>query len=124
MKRELIGPRTDRVTDRVERVFRERYTPDHPNAEVMAYRYNGYSILVRVIDPDFEGMDIVDRNAPFERIIPEFPEAVQERLYMLLTLTPEEARESETSAEFDAAAKLLAKKKSPARNGRAKSGRP
>jgi hypothetical protein len=116
-------PTQDRVTARVERLFRERYAAGHPRASVMAYRPDGWSIRVRVIDPDFELPERTDRLAElFEPIISELPFAVQERIGLVLPLTPEEASDSPTSAEFDAAAGVLAKKPA-ARNGRATPGR-
>lgn len=121
----MVEPRTDRVTDRVERAIREGYAPHHPRAEVMAYREDGWSILVRVIDPDFEGLDFVDREKPFLPILATFSDAVHKRIMMLLTLTPAESRESVTSAEFDAVMKVLKEPvaKKPARNGTARPGR-
>ncbi len=95
-------PTTDRVTERVERVIREKYTPGHPGATVRAYRYNGWSIRIRVIDPDFEGKSFVEREVELFPMIREFPERDQERITMLLTLTPEESARSPLSAEFDA----------------------
>ena len=119
---------TDRVTERVERAFRERYGAAHPRASVVAYRYNNWSIMVRVIDPDFEEPDRVTRLPLFAPVLRSLPEAVEERIGLILALTPEEARESPTSAEFDAVAKALAKKPAAApaaarRNGTARPGR-
>jgi stress-induced morphogen len=94
-------PTTDRVTERVERVIREKYTPAHPNATVKAYRYSGWSIRVRVVDPDFEGKTFVERETELFPILRAFPDRDQERITMLLTLTPEESARSPLSAEFD-----------------------
>lgn len=93
---------TDRVTDRVERVIRETYGAKHPRADVRAYRHCDRAIRVRVLDPDFKGTDIVDRWLALEPIVEGLPDAVRRRITMVLTLTPEEGRESELSAEFDA----------------------
>lgn len=95
-------PTTDRVTDRVEKVIREKYVAAHPAATVRAYRYDGWSIRVRVIDPDFEGKSLVERDNEFIPVVRALPDGVQERLTILLLLTPGESARSQLSAEFDA----------------------
>jgi HEPN domain-containing protein len=98
MRREYA---TDQVTRRVEKKIRDQYLPAHPRAAVQAYRYNGWSIRVRVIDPDFEGRSLVARDNEFVPILKALDESVQDRVTMLLLLTPEESQRSDLSQEFD-----------------------
>src|SRR5438477_7102084 len=92
---------TDAATRRVERLLSDEYVANHPQALVTVYRYNSASIRVRVIDPEFEGRDIIDRETDILPIIRRMPDRLQDQITMLLLLTPQESERSMLSAEFD-----------------------
>ena len=91
----------DTATKQIERALAEGYLPNHPEASLTVYRYNSASIRVRVIDPDFEGRDLVDRETEILPIIRKLPDDLQDQITMLFLVTPRESKRSSLSAEFD-----------------------
>lgn len=55
-----------------------------------AYRYNAASIRVRVIDPQFEGLAVAERDAKLEPHLAKLPEATQRDIMSLFTFAPKE----------------------------------
>ena len=98
-------PRKSRKGDpyvrQLERALAERYKPRHPRAKVTVYRYNSASIRVRVIDPDFAGRTIPEREDDLWEVLDTLPEEVRSQVSMLLLLTPAESKTSMLSMEFD-----------------------
>lgn len=78
-----------------------RYQDAHPNAQMDVRRRNPVSIRIRIIDPDFQGMDRVDREPELWRILEQLPEEIFANVTMLLLLTPEEAKQSFANYEFE-----------------------
>ena len=78
-----------------------KYKDSHPNARIDVHRQNSMSIRVRIIDPEFAGMDRVDREPPIWRLLKTLPEGIFANLTMLLLLTPEEAEASLANLEFE-----------------------
>jgi stress-induced morphogen len=85
------------IIDALER----EYKPHHPRAEIEAYRRAPAILRARVIDPDFKGKGIVERENMVWPIIEALPQDVQDDLHVLLLLTPQERKRSIMSAEFD-----------------------
>jgi len=79
----------------------EQYKGDHPNAQIEARRQNSVSLRIRLIDPDFNGFDRVDREPPVWDILKTLPEEVFSNITMLLLLTPDETEGSLANQEFD-----------------------
>ena len=79
----------------------EAYTAHHPRAVVEAYRRNSASIRVRIVDPDFKGIDRIDREVPVWAILDTLPEEVKADISMLVLVTPPEAKKSGASLEFE-----------------------
>ena|SRR5438067_11996439 len=77
------------------------YQPHHPRAVIDAYRYSPVTIRVRVVDPDFAGKDIVDREDMVWPTLEALPDSLREDVSMVLMLTPEEKATSPANAEFD-----------------------
>jgi hypothetical protein len=63
-------------------------------AQVDAYRYNSGSIRVRVIDPRFEGLGPVERDAMVEPLIEQLPEHTQADIVSLFSFAPSELRQN------------------------------
>ena len=78
-----------------------KYESEHPHANIEAYRQNSVSIRVRIIDPDFAGIEKADRHNTVWQILEKLPENVQSQISVLLLLTPAERKKSFASAEFD-----------------------
>lgn len=85
----------------VIKALEQKYSSDHPRARVQAYRYNPASIRVRIIDPDFKGMNKSERFEAVNPIIEGLPEEVQSDVMLLVLLTPQECKESMANQEFE-----------------------
>ena len=79
----------------------DAYKKAHPNADVEVQRQNSVSLRIRIIDPDFKGMDRVDRDNALWKILEQAPEEVQSQITFLLLLTPEETKTSFANMEFE-----------------------
>ncbi len=79
----------------------DQYKGDHPNAQIEARSQNSVSLRIRIIDPDFNGLDRVDREPSLWDILKTLPEEVFSNITMLLLLTPEETEGSLANQEFD-----------------------
>lgn len=98
------GPKSDQHDPQVstiEDLLDRAYKTQHPKAEIDVRRSSPYSIRVRIIDPDFRGMSLVDRDDRLRIVLRELPEEVQVNMTMLLLLTPEEAKTSFANLEFE-----------------------
>jgi stress-induced morphogen len=77
------------------------YERSHQQAHIEGRRHNPVSIRLRIIDPDFQGMDRIAREPEIWKLLSKLPEEVFVNITMLLLLTPEEAEHSLASQEFD-----------------------
>jgi hypothetical protein len=78
-----------------------QYNEAHPKALIEAYRQNSVSVRLRVIDSDFKGMSRTQREEEVWAALEQLPEDVAAEISLLLLLTPEEAKRSFASIEFD-----------------------
>ena len=74
---------------------------DHPHAQIDIYRQNPVSIRLRVVDPDFRGVDKSRRHDIVWKYLENLPEDDQGDLSMLVVLTPEEVSRSFANMEFE-----------------------
>jgi hypothetical protein len=93
--------RTDRKVQTVLDALKKGYGASHPKAKIEAYRYNPASIRVRIIDADFVGKGLVEREEEVWPIIESIPEDVRMEVSILLLITPSERKQSLGSMEFD-----------------------
>ncbi len=77
------------------------YRQSHPRAEIASYRQNSGSIRIRIIDPDFRGLDKALRHDQIWKILSELPEDTQTQITVLLLLTPEETKKSIANMDFE-----------------------
>jgi stress-induced morphogen len=77
------------------------YERVHPHAQIEGRRHNPVSIRLRIIDPDFQGMDRIEREPAVWKLLHQLPEEVFVNITMLLLLTPEETAHSLASQEFE-----------------------
>jgi stress-induced morphogen len=91
----------DDYSRQIKQVLTERYKPLHRKAKIEAYRYNPASVRVRIIDPDFAGKNIPEREDEVWAILETLPEEVRSDISIVLLITPEERKQSYMSMEFD-----------------------
>jgi stress-induced morphogen len=82
-------------------VLKKQYATQHSKAQIDAYRYNSASIRIRIVDPDFEGLDLVERDELVWPFLGTLPESIRADISMLLLLTPKENKRPLVSLEFD-----------------------
>jgi hypothetical protein len=78
-----------------------RYADAHPGAKIELYRQNNVSVRIRILDQDFGGKSLVERETEVWPLFDELPEEVVADVTMLLLLTPEEREQSLGSFEFE-----------------------
>lgn len=64
------------------------YERAHPQAQIEGRRQNPVSIHLRIIDPDFQGMDRIEREPEIWKLLSKLPEEAFVNITMLLLLTP------------------------------------
>ena len=64
------------------------YKRVHPNAQIEGRRHNPVAIRLRIIDPDFQGMDRLEREPAIWKLLHRLPEEVFVNITMVLLLTP------------------------------------
>ena len=77
------------------------YEDQHPNAEIVAYRQNSVSIRIRIVDPDFQGADRVEREKAVWPFLERLPDDVLADITILLLITPDEAGKSFANHDFE-----------------------
>jgi hypothetical protein len=77
------------------------YATEHPRARIEVQRRNNAIVNVRIIDPDFHATPRHERDALVWPLLEPLPEEVLTQLYLLILLTPQEAKTSVASFEFD-----------------------
>ena len=90
----------DAQVQQVRKVL-SRYESDHPNAQIDVRRQNSVSIRIRIIDPDFAGLDRVDREPAVWDVLKTLPDEVFTNITMLLLLAPDETEASLANREFE-----------------------
>lgn len=101
IKRAAKDKTRNATTTKIEAAFASQYLPKHPDALITVYRYNPWAYRVRIIDPDFHGLNIVERETDAMAVVRSLPDDVQDRISMLLLITPAEREQSLSSLEFD-----------------------
>lgn len=77
------------------------YQSAHPKAKIDVYRQNSVSVRIRIVDPDFRALDLVDRDSKIWEILHRLPDDVQAEITMVLLLTPAEKKKSFANVEFE-----------------------
>jgi len=78
-----------------------RYEADHPRAAITVYRQNSACIRIRVVDPDFAGLDQVERDEKVWEYLDRLSEEIRSDITFLLLLTPDEMEKSLANLEFE-----------------------
>jgi stress-induced morphogen len=77
------------------------YQHKHKKAEIDVRRRHEVSIHIRIIDPDFRGLDWIDREPEVWKLLKLLPDEIYADITVLLLLTPEEAPTSLANMEFE-----------------------
>jgi stress-induced morphogen len=77
------------------------YQRNHKEAQIDVRRRHEVSIRIRVIDPDFCGLDRVDREPEIWKLLDKLPDEVYANITMVLLLTLDEAPNSFANMEFE-----------------------
>jgi hypothetical protein len=98
-----IKLRTKRPDQRLKQIVAalKDFEAAHSQADIEAYRQNSVSVRVRVIDPGFQGKSRAQREEELWAVLEQLPEELAAEISVLLLLTPEEAKSSFASVDFD-----------------------
>jgi stress-induced morphogen len=77
------------------------YAARHAHADIVVYRHNAVSVRIRIIDPDFEGINKAERHDIVWDFVKDLPDEQQSEISLLLLLTPDEVERSFANDEFD-----------------------
>ncbi|WP_089718583.1 hypothetical protein [Candidatus Entotheonella palauensis] len=78
-----------------------KYKEQHHNADIAVYRHNSVSVRIRIVDPDFDGINKADRHDIVWDFVKTLPEDQQSEIGLLLLFTPSETEMSFANDEFD-----------------------
>jgi stress-induced morphogen len=85
--------------NRNTKLVEAKLEPRFPKTE--AYQYNSASIRVRIVDNEFRGKNMVEREQIVLPLIRELPRNVQDDITILLLLAPDETKSSMMNLEFE-----------------------
>jgi hypothetical protein len=91
---------SDEALRLMKKALRE-YQTEYPAATITLYRHNSISIRIRVIDPDFDGMELSDRHSRIWEYLEKLPEEIQSDISMIVLLAPGEVKRSLGNLEFE-----------------------
>ena len=77
------------------------YKDKHPNGQITISEVNVLSIRIRVIDPDFEHMTVLEREDEIWPLLKKLHDEIYLNLSMVLLLSPKEAETSWANFEFE-----------------------
>jgi hypothetical protein len=90
----------DPILRQITDALRE-YDHAHPQAEIEAYRQNSVSVRIRILNSEFAGRSRAQREEEVWAVLNKLPEETLADISVLLLLTPDEAKNSMASLEFD-----------------------
>ena len=95
-----IRGKRDRYLDEIAQALAE-YQAGHNSAEIMLFRANSASIDIRIIDPDFKGLNRADRHDLIWNLLEKVNEDTLTHVTVVLLLTPSETAESLGNFAFE-----------------------
>ena len=79
----------------------ERYQRHHPAASIDIYRYDRFSVRLRIIDPTFSKVDRLQRHDVTWSYLETLPEEVQADITVVVLLHPDEVEDSLGNFHFE-----------------------
>ena len=92
--------KTDEIIDFLIDVLRP-YETDHPGSQIDLYRNTRATVRVRIIDPDFAGIDKSRRYDRAWNYLEKLPEEASSDITNLVLITPEERATSMSNLIFE-----------------------
>ena len=94
--------KTEADLDR-ERIIKvlQPYLKEHPRAQLAVHRQNNAILKVRIIDPDFQEMDRVQREDVIWKYFDSLPEDTMNQIMIVLLITPKETKRSMANMDFE-----------------------
>lgn len=92
--------RPDSILRQIVNALRE-YEEAHPQAEIEVYRQNSVSVRIRILNAEFAGKSRSQREEEVWAGLNKLPEETLAEISLLLLLTPDEAKNSFASFDFD-----------------------
>jgi hypothetical protein len=77
------------------------YARQHQEALIAVRRQNSVSLRIRIIDPDFRGLDRLKREDFVWELLDRLPNRIRSQITFVLLLTPEEQAESLLDQDFE-----------------------
>lgn len=77
------------------------YRQNHPDAKMDMQRRHKFSIHIRIIDPDFEGMDRVDREPEVRKLLRTLDDETFQNITVIHLFAPSELERSFANLEFE-----------------------
>lgn len=93
-------PKSDSVVKLIREVL-SAYQTTHKSAHIDVYRLNSVSVRIRIIDPKFKGMSLAQRDDIVWEHLNQLPDRALAEISLVLLFSPDEARHSLASLEFD-----------------------
>ena len=94
--------KTDKQTARIYAALKAAFPDISDDEDEVIYKYNPYSIRVRIIDKSFAELSLAQRHAAVKRVLARLNVDDTENISMLMMLSPEEATETDLmNLEFD-----------------------
>ncbi len=100
MSRKIKFEKSDAAVKKILEVL-ANYAKGHAKAKIDVFRSNNVSIRIRIIDPDFTGLDLVERDTLIWKFLDELPDEVISEITLLLLFTPKEAKKSFANMDFE-----------------------
>jgi hypothetical protein len=94
-------PKRTQETKKIEELLRSQFPGHSKKYPPKAYRFNRYSIRVRLVDKQFKGMSLSERYKLVDPLIQSLPEETQADITILLILAPDEMDRSAMNIEFE-----------------------
>lgn len=97
---ESMAHTPDAEVEEIEKSL-SNYKQNHPLARIDIQRRHEVSIHIRIIDPDFEGTDRVDREPEVRKLLDTLDDETFQNVSVLLLLAPSELDRSLANMEFE-----------------------
>jgi len=98
----ITSKRTDPQTGRIYAALKDAFPELSDEETEVVYRYNRYSIRVRVVAECFEGKSLAEREALVNRVLAHIDPEDNKDISMLMMLSPREAASPDLmNLEFD-----------------------
>lgn len=91
----------DREITQIYEVLKSEFPHLSDNVNDVVRRYNSISIRVRLIDDQFQGKSLSERDQIAMKALARLPEKVERNITMLLTLTPQEVERGDNLMDVE-----------------------